>query len=42
MKLMMVARRFPPDVRSGTERVFENLYHQARERHEVRLVVGFT
>lgn len=42
MKLMMVARRFPPDVRSGTERVFENLYNQARQRHEVRLVVGFT
>ena len=42
MKLMMVARRYPPDVRSGTERVFENLYSQARERHEVRLVVGYT
>lgn len=38
----MVARRFPPDVRSGTERVFENLYNQARQRHEVRLVVGYT
>jgi glycosyltransferase involved in cell wall biosynthesis len=42
MKLMMVARRFPPDVRSGTERVFENLYAQARKHHTVRLVVGFT
>jgi glycosyltransferase involved in cell wall biosynthesis len=41
MKLLMVARRFPPDVRSGTETVFENLYLQARERNEVRLVVGF-
>jgi len=42
MKIMMVARRFPPDVRSGTERVFENLYQQARQLHEVRLVVGFS
>jgi len=41
MKLMMVARRFPPDVLSGTETVFENLYRRARQRHEVRLVVGF-
>jgi len=41
MKLMMVARRYPPDVRSGTETVFENLYQQARTRHEVRLVVGY-
>ncbi|MFH1467350.1 MAG: glycosyltransferase family 4 protein [Pseudomonadota bacterium] len=38
----MVARRFPPDVRSGTETVFENLYAQALARHEVRLVVGYT
>jgi glycosyltransferase involved in cell wall biosynthesis len=42
MKIMMVARRFPPDVLSGTERVFENLYRQAIQSHEVRLVVGFT
>ncbi len=41
MKLLMVARRFPPDVRSGTETVFENLYARARERNDVRLVVGF-
>jgi len=41
MKLMMVARRYPPDIRSGTETVFENLYLQARTRHEVRLVVGY-
>jgi glycosyltransferase involved in cell wall biosynthesis len=41
MKLMMVARRYPPDVRSGTETVFENLYLQARVRHQVRLVVGY-
>ena len=41
MKLLMVARRYPPDVRSGTETVFENLYLQARKHHDVRLVVGF-
>lgn len=41
MKLLMVARRYPPDVRSGTETVFANLYRLARERHEVRLVVGY-
>lgn len=41
MKILMVARRWPPDVRSGTETVFENLWAQARKRHEVRLVVGY-
>ncbi len=41
MRLLMVARRFPPDVRSGTETVFEQLYEHARRRHEVRLVVGY-
>jgi glycosyltransferase involved in cell wall biosynthesis len=41
MRVLMVARRYPPDVRSGTETVFENLYLQGRERHEVRLVVGY-
>ena len=41
MKLLMVARRYPPDVRSGTETVFENLYLQARKRLDVRLVVGY-
>ncbi len=41
MKLVFIARRYPPDVRSGTETVFENLYLQARERNDVRLVVGF-
>jgi glycosyltransferase involved in cell wall biosynthesis len=41
MKILMTARRFPPDVWSGTETVFENLYRRARERHEVRLVVGW-
>ncbi len=41
MRILMVARRYPPDVRSGTETVFRNLYAQARRRHEVQLVVGF-
>ena len=41
MKLLMAARRYPPDVYSGTETVFRNLYHRARARHEVRLVVGW-
>jgi glycosyltransferase involved in cell wall biosynthesis len=41
MKLLMVARRFPPDVRSGTETVFESLYQRARRVHEVRLVAGY-
>ncbi len=41
MRLLLVARRFPPDVRSGTETVFEQLYALARRRHEVRLVVGY-
>ena len=37
----MTSRRFPPDVYSGTETVFRSLYREARERHEVRLVVGW-
>lgn len=41
MKLLLVARRYPPDVRSGTETVFANLYAQARQHHDARLVVGF-
>lgn len=41
MKILMVARRFPPDIRSGTETVFDNLWRRARERHQVRLVVGY-
>jgi glycosyltransferase involved in cell wall biosynthesis len=41
MRLLMVARRFPPDVRSGSETVFERLYHEAKQRHEVRLVCGY-
>lgn len=42
MKLLLVARRYPPDVISGTETVFANLYAQARAAgHEVRLVVGY-
>ena len=41
MKLLMVARRYPPDVRSGSETVFANLYERASERHEVQLVAGY-
>lgn len=41
MKLLMAARRFPPDVWSGTETVFDALYQAARARHDVRLVVGW-
>lgn len=42
MKLLLVARRYPPDVRSGTETVFQSLAEQAQKHHAVRLVVGFT
>jgi glycosyltransferase involved in cell wall biosynthesis len=42
VKILMAARRFPPDTWSGSETVFENLYEQARRRHEVRLVVGYS
>ncbi len=41
MRILMTSRRFPPDVYSGTETVFEALYQQARVRHEVRLVAGW-
>jgi glycosyltransferase involved in cell wall biosynthesis len=41
MKILMVARRYPPDVKSGTETVFAALYEQARRHHDVRLVVGY-
>jgi glycosyltransferase involved in cell wall biosynthesis len=41
MRILMVARRFPPDLHSGSETVFQNLYAQARRRNEVRLVVGY-
>jgi glycosyltransferase involved in cell wall biosynthesis len=41
MRILMAARRYPPDVFSGTETVFEALYERARQRHEVRLVVGW-
>ena len=37
----MVSRRFPPDRWSGSETVFENLYKQACQRHDVRLVAGY-
>ena len=42
MKILLCARRYPPDVWSGTETVFQALYEQARQGHEVRLVVGWT
>ena len=41
MRILMVTRRFPPDVYSGTETVFAALYDRARARHEVRLVSGW-
>lgn len=41
MKLLMAARRYPPDVWSGTETVFEALVAAARPRHELRLVAGW-
>lgn len=41
MRILMAARRYPPDVFSGTETVFQALVERARRRHEVRLVVGW-
>jgi glycosyltransferase involved in cell wall biosynthesis len=41
VRILMAARRFPPDVYSGTETVFQALYERARSRHEVRLVAGW-
>ena len=44
MKILMVARRYPPDVQSGTETVFSSLYAQSLAspaRHSVRLLAGF-
>jgi glycosyltransferase involved in cell wall biosynthesis len=41
MRILMAARRYPPDVFSGTETVFQALVQRARRRHEVRLVVGW-
>ncbi len=41
MRILMVARRYPPDVLSGTETVFAALYAEARLHHDVRLVVGY-
>jgi glycosyltransferase involved in cell wall biosynthesis len=42
MRLLLAARRFPPDIHSGTETVFEALYARAREKHDVHLVVGYS
>ena len=41
MRILMAARRFPPDVWSGTETVAAALFDKARRRHELRLVVGY-
>ncbi len=41
MRILMVARRYPPDVLSGSETVFAALYEEARKHHDVRLVVGY-
>ncbi len=41
MKVLAASRRFPPDVRSGTETVIENLWQRLSSRHEARLVAGF-
>ena len=41
MRILMASRRFPPDVYSGTETVFQALYERARSKHEVRLVAGW-
>ena len=42
MRILMASRRFPPDMYSGTETVFQALYEHARTKHEVRLVAGWT
>jgi glycosyltransferase involved in cell wall biosynthesis len=42
VKLLLVARRFPPDVQSGTETVFSRLHAEAvAAGHEVHLLAGF-
>ena len=41
MRILLAARRYPPDVWSGTETVFRNIYDQARKGNETRLVVGY-
>ena len=42
MRILFVARRYPPDVVSGTETVFSKLFTEAIVAgHEVRLVAGF-
>lgn len=41
MRILLAARRYPPDVWSGTETVFRNLYELACQGHETRLVVGY-
>ncbi|MCK6527875.1 glycosyltransferase family 4 protein [Myxococcota bacterium] len=41
MRVLVASRRFPPDVRSGTETVVENLWRRFSQHHEARLVAGF-
>lgn len=41
MRILLVSRRFPPDLWSGSETVFANLYKQACQHHDVRLVAGY-
>jgi glycosyltransferase involved in cell wall biosynthesis len=41
VRVLLVSRRFPPDLWSGSETVFENLYKQACQHHDVRLVAGY-
>ncbi|MBN2798075.1 MAG: glycosyltransferase family 4 protein [Deltaproteobacteria bacterium] len=41
MRLLISARRFPPDHLSGAETVIEALWRQARRGHQVRLVAGY-
>lgn len=41
MRLLLVARRYPPDAISGRAITFGRLHRHLAERHEVRLVAGY-
>jgi glycosyltransferase involved in cell wall biosynthesis len=41
VKLLVVSRRFPPDVFSGTETVISHVFDRARAELDVRLVAGW-
>ncbi len=41
MKLLVVSRRYPPDLYSGTETVISHLVEAARLEHQVKLVAGW-